>query len=120
MLTLHTKPVDFSKQRCEPCHKDEKALTRGEAEIWLAALTGWELDDNVQWLSKRFAFPNFVQAIQYANRVAELAEQEKHHPDLLVGWGYVTVRLQTHALCGLHRNDFILASKIDKLLPVGA
>ena len=57
--------------------------------------------------------------MRFANQVAGIAESEGHHPDLSVGWGYCTVRLQTHKIGGLHENDFIMAAKIDALAPVG-
>lgn len=114
MSTAASLPQDLTSQACEPCHKDAAALTRSEAEIWLNALAGWKLDDDAQWLTKHYTFRNFAEALAFTNLVGTIAEREKHHPDILLGWGYVTLRLQTHALCGLHRNDFILASKIDR------
>lgn len=114
MTAVAEKLSDLSIEHCEPCQKNAKALTRNAAEIWLSALTGWALDEEAQWLSKSFTFKNFVQAMRFSNYVGELAEKEGHHPDIELGWGYVNIRLQTHAICGLHRNDFILASKIDK------
>lgn len=114
-IALAQKPSDFSLQHCEPCHKNTKALSQGEAEIWLQALSGWSLDDKTQWLSKSFSFRNFAQALSFVNAIGDVAEKENHHPDVSLGWGYVHVKSQTHAIGGLHRNDFILASKIDKI-----
>jgi 4a-hydroxytetrahydrobiopterin dehydratase len=115
MLSTIQKPEPLSTSHCKPCTKDEKALTRGEAEVWLEALHGWVMDEKAEWLKKSYKFPNFVMALEFANLIGDVAEKEKHHPDVAFGWGYVHVKLQTHAICGLHRNDFILASKIDKL-----
>lgn len=113
---LISKPQNLTQERCQPCQKNEKALTRAEAEIWLEALTGWALDDKAEWLNKTYKTSNFNDALALANRMGKIAEAEQHHPDISLGWGYVTVRLQTHAICGLHRNDFILASKIDRMV----
>lgn len=115
MTTAALKKDTLSTSHCEPCTKGEQAFTRGEAEIWLQAINGWELDDKAQSLKKTFKFPNFARALDFVNEIGEVAEKEKHHPDVAFGWGYVHVTLQTHAICGLHRNDFILASKIDKI-----
>ncbi len=113
MATL--KKDTLSTSHCEPCMKGEQAFTHSEAEIWLQAVNGWELDEKAQWLKKTFTFSNFAMALDFANEIGDVAEKEKHHPDIAFGWGYVHVKLQTHAICGLHRNDFILASKIDKI-----
>ncbi len=68
-----------------------------------------------QQLVRSFTFPDFITAVQFVNRIATVAEQEGHHPDLVVGWGRVEVQLWTHAARGLTENDFILAAKIDRL-----
>jgi 4a-hydroxytetrahydrobiopterin dehydratase len=66
-------------------------------------------------LEREYRFPNFRKAMAFANQVAGIAEEQKHHPDLAVGWGYVRIVLTTHAIDGLHRNDFILAARINAL-----
>lgn len=86
-----------------------------EAKALLCSLTGWHIMDGGMWLQKHLTFRNFAEALVYVNAVAAIAEAEEHHPDLTFGWGYVTIRLQTHAIGGLHRNDFILAAKLDAL-----
>ena len=65
-------------------------------------------------LTKHFKFKGFLPAVDFVNRIAPIAEAEGHHPDLLLGWGYATVRLWTHAAGGLTENDFILAAKVDQ------
>lgn len=81
----------------------------------------WALDAASDRLSAELTFPNFVQAMGFLNRLAEVAEQEGHHPDFcLHGWRYVRVELRTHAVNGLSSNDFILAAKIDELLAAPA
>ena len=66
-------------------------------------------------LTRQFKFKNFVQALAFANRVGDLAEQQDHHPAILVEWGRVTVSWWTHVIGGLHQNDFISAAKTDQL-----
>ena len=66
-------------------------------------------------LERVFQFPDFAQALAFTNRVGALAEEEGHHPALLTEWGKVTVAWWTHAIGGLHRNDFIMAAKTDQI-----
>lgn len=75
----------------------------------------WDLLDQETKLQRQFKFDNFVDAMHFAARVGELAEQEGHHPDITFGWGYCTVLFYTHKIKGLHENDFIMAAKTDLL-----
>jgi len=68
------------------------------------------------YISRRFKFKNFSDALAFVNRVGALAETEGHHPDITFGWGFVSITLSTHAVDGLSENDFILGAKIDKLI----
>ena len=68
------------------------------------------------FLEKEFKFKNFVQSQNFINQVGTVSETEGHHPDILFGWGYAKIQITTHAIQGLSENDFILASKIDKLI----
>lgn len=83
----------------------------------LAQLPGWrvEVRDGVSQLEKTFRFDNYQQSMDFTNRVAALAEAEDHHPALLTEWGKVRVTWWTHAIDGLHHNDFICAAKTDQL-----
>jgi 4a-hydroxytetrahydrobiopterin dehydratase len=76
---------------------------------------GWKVVEN-HHLDKVFHFPDFVQALDFVNRVGALAESENHHPDITLTYGKVTLTLWTHKIKGLHENDFILAAKIDSLM----
>ena len=73
--------------------------------------------DNAARIGRRFRFRDFREAFAFVARAAELAEAEGHHPDIGFGWGYVTVSLRTKKIKGLQENDFIMAAKIDRLLP---
>ena len=66
-------------------------------------------------LEKSFKFKNFQESQKFINKVGEIAENEKHHPDIMFGWGYATIQIFTHAIKGLAESDFILAAKIDKI-----
>jgi 4a-hydroxytetrahydrobiopterin dehydratase len=88
-----------------------------QAASLLLGLEGWQIEQSAghDQLVKAYRFPDFVQAVEFVNRITPVAEAEGHHPDLLVGWGRVRVQLWTHAAGGLTENDFILAAKIDRL-----
>lgn len=77
----------------------------------------WEVveRENILRLERVFKFKNFVQALEFTNRVGKIAEEEGHHPALLTEWGKVTVTWWTHKIKGLHRNDFIMAAKTDEV-----
>ena len=88
-----------------------------EAGGMIALIPGWTLEEEAKGIRREFRFRNFAEAMQFAWQVGELAEAEGHHPDLSVGWGYCTVRFRTHAIRGLHENDFIMAAKVSRLVP---
>ncbi|HQT97042.1 MAG TPA: 4a-hydroxytetrahydrobiopterin dehydratase [Thermodesulfobacteriota bacterium] len=88
-----------------------------EAGRMLEKVPGWTLDEGASGIRREFRFRNFAEAMRFACQVGELAEAEGHHPDLSVGWGYCTVRFRTHAIGGLHENDFIMAAKVGSLIP---
>ena len=87
-----------------------------EARQFLAGAPQWSLRENGTRLSRRFEFRDFLQAMEFVNRVARIAEEEGHHPDIAIHWNKVDLLLWTHKIGGLHENDFILAAKIDRLL----
>lgn len=90
-------------------------MTHREAEAMLTHVEGWSLASGVKKISKQFKFKNFKDAMEFANKITDIAESEGHHPDLSIGWGKVSVELSTHVVDGLSENDFILAAKIDKI-----
>ena len=103
-------------KHCVPCEGNMPPLTRREAEKLLKEIAGWELNDTATIIRKTFKFKDFKDAMRFANNIAEVAELEGHHPDLVVKWGSVEVLLSTHSVKGLSENDFILAAKVDTLL----
>jgi 4a-hydroxytetrahydrobiopterin dehydratase len=103
-------------KKCVPCHGGVTALTPAEAKKKLGLLEpGWNLIEDGKALKREFKFADFYRAMSFVNAVAHIANVEDHHPDIECGWGYARIRYQTHAIGGLHENDFICAAKIDTL-----
>ncbi len=104
-------------KHCVPCEAGSgmKPLARAAAVRLMAELEGWELAKDGKRISKELAFRDFDKAMDFVNVVADLAEQEGHHPDIAIHYNKVTLDLFTHAAGGLTENDFILASKIDAI-----
>lgn len=103
----------LTDKKCVPCEGGVPPLTREESERLLRQVSGWTL--NGPRLAKEFKHKNFVAAMEFVNRVADLAESEGHHPDIHVHYHIVGLEIWTHAIGGLSENDFILAAKIDAL-----
>jgi 4a-hydroxytetrahydrobiopterin dehydratase len=106
----------LAEKTCTPCRGGIPPLTRDEAKHFQLQAPEWELDDNAQRIERTFRFHNFREALAFVQDVGELAETEGHHPDIRFGWGYAVVSLSTKKIKGLHENDFIMASKIDRVL----
>ena len=101
---------------CVPCRGGVPPLTEEEAKRLSEGVPAWALLENTTRLVRRFEFRDFKAAMEFVNRVADLAEEEGHHPDFEIHWNKVELTLWTHKIGGLHENDFILAAKIDRLL----
>lgn len=96
-----------------PCEGGVKPLSKADAEDYLDEISGWTLDEKAQKISKEFKFKDFIEAIDFVGRVADVAEEEGHHPDIHIFYNKVLLELSTHSIGGLSENDFILAAKID-------
>jgi len=91
-------------------------LTAEQIQQLLPQIPQWQVDPSGNALVRSWKFRDFVSAVDFLNRVAELAEEQQHHPDLhLTGYRHVRIELTTHAIGGLSENDFIVAAKIDSL-----
>lgn len=92
-------------------------MTKDEAKPYLMAVIDWQLEEEEGKLKieKKFKFADFKSALDFTNKIGQIAESEGHHPEIELGWGRVEVELSTHAIGGLSVNDFILAAKINKL-----
>ena len=109
----------LAERHCVVCKPGTPPMPSSEAERLLAQLSGWTVEqgDGHMRLTKTYKFKGFMPGVEFVNRIAEIAEQEGHHPNLLLAYGSVTVHLWTHAAGGLTENDFILAAKIDQVAP---
>lgn len=107
---------ELTRKRCVPCEGGVPPLSRAGAEALAANLEGWTLDPNAERISRSWTMKNFMAGIDFFNKIAALAEEEGHHPDLhLEGYRNLKVVLWTHAVGGLTENDFIVAAKINQL-----
>ena len=107
---------DLLTQKCIPCEGDVQPFTKKQIQTYVPSVPDWIIVDYKK-IERDFKFKNFVEAMKFINRVADLAEHEGHHPDIFLhNWNLVKIFLMTHAIKGLFSNDFILAAKIDHLL----
>ena len=103
-------------KKCVPCHGGVSALSGEEAGKKLALLEpDWKLVEDGRALKREFKFADFFRTMSFVNAVAHIANVEDHHPDIECGWGYCRIRYQTHAIGGLHENDFICAANVDPI-----
>jgi 4a-hydroxytetrahydrobiopterin dehydratase len=107
---------DLTKKKCVPCEGGVKPLTPAEYGTYLRTkLSDWH-DVEEKKIEKDYKFKNFQEALDFVSKVGQIAEEEGHHPDIyLHNYKFVKLTLYTHAIGGLSENDFILASKIDKI-----
>ena len=106
--------MDLLKKKCIPCEdKNIKPLSKADAQDYLDEISGWTLNQDAKRISKEFKFQDFIGAINFVERVADIAEMEGHHPDIHIHYNKVLLELSTHSIGGLSENDFIVAAKID-------
>ena len=108
----------LSKAHCVPCEAGTPPLMPEQAEAMMEQVPGWTLEENK--LTHRFHFKDFREAMLFVNKVAGLAEEEGHHPDIHISWNRVRLDLTTHAIKGLSENDFIMAAKVGELSVMGS
>ena len=105
----------LASKTCTPCRGGIPPLTREQAELFHAQAPDWQLLEEAHRIERSFRFRNFREALTFVQEIGELAEAEGHHPNISFGWGNATVSLQTKKIKGLHENDFIMATKIDRI-----
>jgi len=105
---------DLASKNCVPCRGGVLPLKGQELAAFKRQVQGWETV-NEHHITKSFKFPDFRKALEFTNRVGELAEEQGHHPDIHLTWGRVGITSWTHKIDGLTESDFILAAKIDRL-----
>jgi 4a-hydroxytetrahydrobiopterin dehydratase len=107
----------LSAERCTACRRDSPRVTDEEITELRREISSWQVRERDGIARLERVFPGFADALAFTNRVGALAEG--HHPALLTEWGRVTVTWWTHKILGLHRNDFIMAAKTDRLAAEG-
>lgn len=109
--------AELTQQQCEACTKDSSPVSQEEIAELKPQIPDWNLIDleGESRLECSYKFSDFKSALAFTNRIGEIAEEEGHHPALLTEYGKVTVTWWTHAISGLHKNDFIMAAKTDEI-----
>ena len=109
---------DLAKENCVAVNKASAPATPAERKAFLKDLIGWSItaEGGMATLTKSFTFDDFKQALEFTNRIGEIADRQDHHPRIVLEWGSVVVSWNTHAVKDLHRNDFIMAAQTDALL----
>lgn len=112
--------LDLKNKKCKPCEGGTKPMHGDNLKMYTKIVHGWtvvdrpydKVENNIR---KEFKFSDFKSALEFVNKIGRVAEEEGHHPDIVLKWGKVVVELWTHAIGGLSENDFILAYKIDSI-----
>lgn len=107
----------LSQIKCVACRGGDPMLTDDEITELHPQVPEWQIIEveGIKRLQRVFKTRDFVSALDFANKVGGIAEEENHHPMLIVEWGRMTIQWWTHVVKGLHKNDFIMAAKTDKL-----
>ena len=106
--------AELAEKSCVPCRGGVPPLTSEQIAPLLAQVPEWGVIDN-HHIERRFTFPDFKTALDFVNKVGAIAEEEGHHPDIVLVWGEVKVTIWTHKIDGLTESDFILAAKVDRI-----
>jgi 4a-hydroxytetrahydrobiopterin dehydratase len=108
---------ELKKERCVSCRSDAPRVTAANIAELKPQIPKWDIVQRkgIKRLTRAFKFPDFAGALAFTNKVGALAEKENHHPEIITEWGGVTVSWWTHKIRGLHRNDFIMAAKTDRI-----
>lgn len=106
----------LADKQCIPCRGGVPPLKGNELQEIHQRVPGWTVV-NEHHIRREVRFPDFKQALDFVNRVGAIAEEQGHHPDILLAWGKVDITLWTHKIDGLTESDFIMAAKIDRVSP---
>lgn len=109
--------INLAATKCVPCRGGDPALTDAETADLHLHTPHWQLKevDGIQRIERMFKFKNYAEALAFTNKVGTIAEEEDHHPLIVLEWGRVTVQWWTHVVKGLHQNDFVMAAKTDDI-----
>jgi 4a-hydroxytetrahydrobiopterin dehydratase len=107
----------LTQQKCTACNINAPRASEQDIAELKPQIPDWKMIEveGESRLERTYKFPDFAKALEFTNRVGEIAEEEGHHPALLTEYGKVTVTWWTHAISGLHKNDFIMAAKTDEI-----
>ena len=105
--------MNLTEKKCKTCKGGVPAMTEEQANELLKQVPSWKIKDLK--VTKEFKFKNFLEAMEFVNKVAGIAEQEQHHPDIFISYSKVIIETWTHSINGLSENDFILPAKIDEI-----
>jgi 4a-hydroxytetrahydrobiopterin dehydratase len=105
----------LADKQCVPCRGGVPALKGKDVEALHKSVPKWNVISE-HHLTRAFTFPDFKQALDFVNRVGALAEEQGHHPDIMLAWGKAEITLWTHKIDGLTESDFVMAAKIDRVL----
>ena len=102
---------------CYKCTVESPIISIDEANRLIRFIPSWTLNNREfpHTLTREFMFKNFTDAVKFSAKIAELADEQDHHPKLIIEWGKVSIFWWTHSIKGLHLNDFIMAAKTDAL-----
>jgi 4a-hydroxytetrahydrobiopterin dehydratase len=106
--------TELASKTCTPCRGGTAPLAGQELEALAKQVPQWKVV-NGHHITRVFTFPDFQQALAFVNKAGAIAEEQGHHPDILLSWGKAEITTWTHSINGLSESDFILAAKIDKL-----
>jgi 4a-hydroxytetrahydrobiopterin dehydratase len=106
--------AQLADKTCVPCRGGHPPLSGDELRNLSRQLPNWKVIDE-HHITRAFTFPDFKKALDFVNRVGATAEEQGHHPDILLSWGKAEITLWTHKVNGLTESDFIMAAKIDQL-----
>jgi 4a-hydroxytetrahydrobiopterin dehydratase len=104
----------LADKKCVPCRGGTPPLKGKELEALLKSIPKWTVTKE-HHLTREYKFPDFAKALEFVNKVGAVAEEQGHHPDILLAWGKAEITLWTHKIDGLTESDFIMAAKIDRI-----
>lgn len=105
---------ELASRTCVPCRGGVPPLGPEEVARLAGQLDGWQAVEN-HHIHKEYSFPDFASALAFVNELGRIAEEQGHHPDIMLAWGKVAVTIWTHKIDGLTESDFILAAKYDQI-----
>jgi 4a-hydroxytetrahydrobiopterin dehydratase len=107
--------MPLADKTCVPCRGNVPPLKGDALNALKAELPDWDVVEE-HHLRKAFKFPDFQKALEFVNRAGAIAEEQGHHPDILLGWGKAEITIFTHKINGLTESDFVLAAKINRVI----